>query len=358
MITCNQLPLEGSHREANATFGEFEGWAVPASYDGPDTESRRLRGAVGVVDLSCLTLVEATGADCADYLHRLLTQGVKRLGDGVVKRAALLNALGRMEADLEVCREGERLLLLSPPYQGGGLAERFGRFVFSERCQFQHITPATVMLALIGPKVCDLMLGAGIQPFLPGRGLETRTIAGIPGVRMLKSEFVPGGVLLCCIAARGAELWRWSLEAARGQGGGPAGWDAFHALRIEAGCAWWGPDLNSDTIPLEAGLGHAIDYNKGCYPGQETIARITNLGHPARKLVGLEFTSEHPPRTGAVLKSRDGEDVGVVTSSCRLLEPAKTIGLGVVKWPAREPGTELSCLGAPAAVVALPWTRV
>src|SRR5690606_36375526 len=98
-----------------------------------------------------------------------------------------------------------------------------------------------------------------------------------------------GGEWFILVEGDGNAAWNELLKSAQSQGGCACGFMPFDSIRIESGTPWWGIDLDARTIPLDAHLTNALSYTKGCYPGQETIAKITNLGHPARHLVGVVF---------------------------------------------------------------------
>lgn len=153
-------------------------------------------------------------------------------------------------------------------------------------------------------------------------------------------------------AERAADAWAQLAKAAT-----PIGFLAFDTLRVEAGEPWFGIDTDERTIPLEAGLERAIHFNKGCYPGQETIARITNLGHPARQMLGVRWNSEDPPPAGPIFVGE--AEAGRLTSSTYSPRLAAAIGLAMMKWAHRAPGTSVHTAdGTAGTLVALPfnWT--
>jgi len=144
--------------------------------------------------------------------------------------------------------------------------------------------------------------------------------------------------------------------ALRDTGAGPIGLDAVEVLRIEGGRPRFGAELDEDTLPLEAGLKGEISYDKGCYVGQEIIARVTYRGHVNRELRGLWFEGE-PPSTPSNL-TRAGEPAGELRSATRSTWLGRTIGLGYVKREALADGTELALPdGRVARVCALPFSQ-
>jgi folate-binding protein YgfZ len=135
----------------------------------------------------------------------------------------------------------------------------------------------------------------------------------------------------------------------------PGGTRALETLRIEVGIPRYGQELGEDTIPNEAGLWNALSFNKGCYVGQEIVERARSRGHVNWKLMGLVVESEVAPPAGEKL-TRDGREIGEVTSSCVSPTLGKTIALAYLRREVSEPGTKLEFpSGTVAEVVALPF---
>jgi folate-binding protein YgfZ len=306
------LPLQETHRRLGARLGALCGCEVALDYGDWRAEYAALAAGAGLVDLSFLAQIRVTGVDRADYLDRRLSQLVRDIAPGEHRAATLMDAVGKMEADLEVHARVEDFLLLAPPHGAGELAALLDRFVFSEDCRFADERGSHVILALVGAQA---------------HAVE----GGLP------SRYVPGGVLFRVPAAEGEVLFEHLLaRAAR-----PVGWTAFNAWRIRHACPWWGIELDRETIPLEADLDEALHFDKGCYPGQETIARITNLGHPARKLVVLDGALDAPHEAGRELLSPEGKRAGALASAALLPDAGVVRALAMVKWPHRTAGTLL-----------------
>ena len=151
-----------------------------------------------------------------------------------------------------------------------------------------------------------------------------------------------------------AALWQILLEAARGHGGGPAGYAALSAQRLAQGVPWFGYDFGEKQIPHEAGLEHShISYTKGCYTGQEIVERVRSRGHVNRRRVELLFSGEAIPEAGAPL-TLDGKEAGYVTRASRIWDPPRVIGMGYIRKEANVPGTLLQWAKGTASVVHLP----
>lgn len=357
MTDSRPLPLEKIHQAAQAVFRDYEGWRVPDHYGRPESEYEDILSNVAVVDFSYFTTIRVTGKERADYLNRRLSQKIIDLREGMGRRATLLDAVGRMLADMEIFADGDAFHMISPPRRGDNLAAELEKYVFTEDCRFEDITDRTVVLGLLGPRLGELLKAHGVQAPAADRRLSAQVFGEVRNVRIIRSDYVPGGLLLIGPSQELHSLMGCTLQAVEDCGGHPAGFQAFEASRTAQGCPWWGRDLDNETIPLEADLLCAIHEGKGCYPGQETIARIRNLGHPTRKLVRLEIDAQEAPSPGAQLFASDDTVAGHVTSAARLSTMDKAVALAMVKWPWRDVGTEFSvplsgCLVGRAVVVA------
>jgi len=340
------LLLHPRHLALGARFGELRGREIVLGY--PVDEDRALRSGAGLVDLSAREVVAVTGPDRVSFVQGMVTQDVENLPVGGVADAALLTAKGAMVSDARIVRREDDVLLLVEPGFGPVVQEALQRYLISEDAEVAQISDALGQLALVGPgaeAVAQAALGrppgvsAQLWPFdrddasgwvLP-QGLK------LPGVDLL-------------VPVRSLEAVFERLLAA---GAVPAGFEALEVLRVERGTPRYGADLDERTIPLEARLQSAISYEKGCYIGQEVIARATFRGHVNRQLVGLSLAALPPLRTELFLGERR---VGMVTSAVQ--SPVfGTIGLGFAHRDVAQPGTALSlAAGAgPVTVRALPF---
>lgn len=352
----NALPLADLHAARGARSIPLAGWVVPAHYGDPEAEYNAATGAVAWMDVSYMTLVTAEGKDHIEYLNRRLSQRTlaMEVGDGL--RANQLNADGRMEADLQLYRvdEGTSWLIAPPAVTGEYLQFLADKYVFSEDAKFVDASAGWGFVALFGPRRNAAVEALGLTAPAEPRRVAAGNMDG-QSVQVFETEFLPGAIVVAVPVAK-LHGFVAKLDAAVSKLDGRAmGFLAFDTLRVEAGVAWWGIDLTEKSIPLEADLFSAIHTNKGCYPGQETIAKILNLGHPARKLVGVTFDGEDPPAPGQPLL-RDGAESGRLTSATFSPRLGRAIGLAMVRWQVREPGQRLAlATGGEATVVALPF---
>lgn len=182
-------------------------------------------------------------------------------------------------------------------------------------------------------------------------GLDAATLAALPNYHFLQAGAVR--------VARAPELGLpgYHVFGDVAVAGEPLDDAAFEERRVEAGTPRYGVDMGEDRLPIEAGVTDAVSFTKGCYLGQEVIARATNLGHINRKLVGLVVDGEAAPAAGAKLRAPTRPEAGFVTSAVRSRRLGRTIALAYVHRTLWDPGTRLTLDdGRDAVVTALPFT--
>jgi folate-binding protein YgfZ len=343
------LLLHPRHLAVGATFGELKGREVVERVPGRD-EDRALRVGVALFDASAREVVRVTGPDRVSFLQGMLTQDVEGLPAGSVADAALLTAKGAMVADARVVKRSDDLLLLTEPGFGPAVRGALEKYLISEDAELADATALFGQLSLVGPEAeafAARVLGLG-----PPAGAALRPFdaaAGTTAWAVPQGQLLPGVDLLVPVEALGPVFDRL-LDA----GATPVGFAALEVLRVERGTPRFGMDMDEKTIPLEANLERALHYQKGCYIGQEVIARATFRGHMNRHLVGLRFAGALPShRTELLVGERR---VGWVTSAVESPRLG-AIGLGYAHRDVEQPGTELTLAGGAgkATVEPLPF---
>lgn len=315
------------------------------------TQYEALVGGAGLVDLSERTRIELTGADRAKFLHNLCTNEVRKLPAGAGCEAFLCDARGHVLFHVFILCRAESLALETMPGEESRLLGHLDRYLIREQVVLTPRTEETCELLVAGPQAAEVLakLAAGA---LPDERLANAEIAivGCPTL-VIRTELIrPGGYLVIADRAKEPEL-RQALSAA---GARPCEFEALDAARIEAGFPWYGVDITAENLPQEVGRDPlAISFVKGCYIGQETVARIDALGHVNKQLVGVKFAGSDAPPPGAELKAAE-QVVGEVTSarySPRLQAP---LALAYVRRGHHEPGSKLDSAFGAAEVVKLP----
>ncbi len=297
------------------------------------TDHERVRVAVGLVDRSARGKVLLEGAEAAEFLQGQVTNDVEALEPGRGCYAALLNHKGKLRADLRILRGRDWIWLDTEPIGLPALLHTLRLYSLGREVRSTDVTGARAILSLLGPAADDALDTAPPREehaWVEGRhGLYVRTLHGVDLI--CSSEEVD-----IVRAALGVEA---SSE------------EAAECLRIEAGRPRHGVDMDAETIPQEAGLNdRAVSFTKGCYVGQETVARLFYKGKPNRHLRGLRMAEPVPPGSDVRLGDRV---VGRLGSSC--VSPLHgPIALALIRREA-SPGDRVQVDGVQAEVVELPF---
>jgi folate-binding protein YgfZ len=312
----------------------------------------------GLIDRSARGKLALDGPDAVDFLNGQVTNQLADLRSGEGCYAAFLTPKGKMLGDLRILAAGTprgeaptELLLDTERVALQALFDLITRFKIGYRVQLHKRTLEFALLSLIGPLANDVLAGVGAA--LPPGALDRdhhhmgASIEGL-SVRLIATASPPGVDLLC--ATPQAPRLGAALQAA----GATAVEEAdAEIVRVEQGIPRYGIDLDESVIPQEAGLNErAVSFVKGCYVGQETVARLHYRGKPNRHLRGLRLSQPTPPQATLELA---GRELGVLTSS--VVSPRLgPIGLALVRREA-PPGTVLDVAGCggSAEVLALPF---
>jgi tRNA-modifying protein YgfZ len=307
-----------------------------------DAQYRQLREECGLVDRSERGKLLVRGSEAAEYLQGQLTNDIEKLEVGEGCYAALLDRKGHIQADMRVLRPAEDKIWIDvEPVALEAARRHLQTYKIGRDVEVEDVTAERTILSLIGPRSAEV---AGSPP-LPEHSSEELTVAG-------DTCLVVGTASGIDLIAATAETERL-VAVLREAGATEVAPEAAEILRVEAGTPRFGFEMDTATMPAEAGIvERAVDFEKGCYIGQETVARLHYKGKPNRHLRGLRLSAPAP--TGAALKLGDRE-AGVLGGSC--VSPAHgPIALAIVRREA-EPGDELTVGedGVTARVVDLPF---
>jgi tRNA-modifying protein YgfZ len=289
------------------------------------------RARCGVVDRSDLGRLIATGPDLLDLLHRLSTGDVKGLKPGEGRPTVLTSPKGRIVERLFVHHLGaDGVLLVAGPDAAPRVLAHLKKFTFAEDTGLSDLTPSTAAHAVVGPSWADAARAAGL-PELPPFGAAACQIAGAR-VRVVRTNgFDARGVLVICDRGDGSRVRTALVAAAESIGGVAMDAAALEAWRVLERLPAAGAELTEDHNPLEAGLRDAVSFTKGCYVGQEVVARLNTYDKVSRELVRLDLAPGAPaPARGAAVRS-EGREVGVITSSVLLPGGDAAVALAYVK---------------------------
>jgi folate-binding protein YgfZ len=365
-----ETPLAGVHRRAWATMGVWFGCSLPDDFGDAREEQRLANESVALIDKNYRAYFAFSGPDRVRYLNAILTNHIKDLtsGHGVV--SLLLNAQGRILAEIETFAEAEKIFLVSYLMNRERLAEVLEKYIIMDDVTFSDDAKKFGTLAVEGP------LAAQVVKELTGTDLDSLAELGWVDVavsspttkggtahnennsegaipcRMVRRS--PGGISSAeFIVERGKlePLWNVLLQATRHHGGRPMGYTALSAQRLVQGVPWFGYDFGEKQIPHEAGLESShISYTKGCYTGQEIVERVRSRGQVNRRRVELLFAGDSVPESGAEL-TVDGKAVGYVTRAARSYFPACVLGMGYLGKEHRSVGAKVQWSEGTATVV-------
>lgn len=281
-----------------------------------------------------------TGRDRLSIIHRISTNDVERLQAGQGCPTIFVNPTGRILDRATLYHQGERVLVIGEPGRGPALASYLrGNIFFNDELQIEDIAAATHQFAMHGPRASAVIARlTDAADKLEAFGHMEASIDGV-SVTIARNKPLSGTHWTIVVPAdAAAQVWSAILEAGREHGLLPAGSLTFNTLRIRAGRPAIGRELSPEYIPLEVGLWDEVSFNKGCYTGQEIIARMESRGKLARVMVRLRL--EAPVEAPADLFA-DGRAVGRLTSSAT--SPRNEhFGIGVIKTATYEEAASLS----------------
>lgn len=340
-------PLRKTHAQAEASFLTWgppdSGVEMVETFGEIAAEYASLRRGCALFDMANRATLEVRGADRLDFLNRMLTQELKALTPFRCVRSFWLNRKGRIDADLRVLALEDRVLLDVDILAAERARSTLDAFVITEDVQIADASDAFIRLSLHGPTSLDLLRlvstqrdGAPLSDLAEGAAARVE-IAGANVLVDRQDDCADVGLHLWLSPDDAEKVWMRLVEAGaphdeNGAGDSPqarirlrpAGWHAFNIARVEAGTPLYNIDFGEQSLPAETGvLRDRVHFRKGCYLGQEVVARMDALGKPKQMLVALRF--DHA-RTGGIVQPMPGahvmavaddaaETVGAVTSS-------------------------------------------
>ena len=313
--------------------------ASPDVLAGPAAEYRAAREDAVLADRSELGRLEITGKDALDLLHRLTTNDIRSLGPGQGTAAVFLTSKGRIVDLVTLHRLDVRLLCLTGPGRAAAVAGHIDRYTFREEVEVEDRSGSDGTLGIFGARASG-RVAALFGPEAAGRPLHHPIAAGIEGISVVMARASPlagGGYHLIAEAGDIPALRAAILRRAPGLV--VAGPVCMEVLRIEAGHPATGRELTEEYNPWEARLDDAISLTKGCYVGQEVVARLNTYKKVSKLLVRIRVDGGLPA-PGALLESA-GQPLGVLTSAARVPGQERVVALGYVRDEDAAQGREI-----------------
>jgi len=362
MSEARELYLHARHLEAGAAMGDFRGAVVPRHYGEVSEEHAAIRHGAGIIDRSFLAKLEFSGGDHVDYLQRMTSNDVAGLESGDGCYSTLLTDRGRLVADFRLFRLDDTVRIHFDPLRKQAVVEPLERLIIMDDVAISDVSDDLGMIGVYGPKAAAL-LSSVFRLDMPE----------MPEYRNFLAFYAGEDLMVACLKITGEDgyeiwvpreeqesLWNDLLAAAPNHGARPVGHEALNIARVEAGIPVFGVDMDESNIPLEAGLDEACSVTKGCYVGQEIIARIHHLGHINRRITGLKFRGDRLPEPGDTVHFGERK-IGTVSSPVQSPGVGCGIGLAILRSDFLEPETVVTIRSGDetqeAEVTPLPFER-
>jgi folate-binding protein YgfZ len=319
-------------------------------------EYESLLHGCGVYDLGWRAKIVLTGGDRMRWANGMVTNNVRDLPEGKGNYSFMLNAQGRIQADLYVYNMGDHLLIDTESWQKPKIMELFDKFIIMDDVEVTDISDKLSSIAVQGPKSLEVLRKLGLNVAGDGEPfkVEKMTWNGV-GISVTRMESKVAERYEIWLAAENApQLWDALLSA----GSKPVGTDALEIFRVAAGVPRYGVDITDKYIPQETEQFHALHFSKGCYLGQEIVERVRSRGAVHRHFTGFEIAGP-APQPGAEAQL-EGKKVGEITSALRVPVNGdeKTLALGYVRKESGAPGTKVQVEGSEAEVQEPPFQQV
>jgi folate-binding protein YgfZ len=354
----------GSHPQAVTAAVGGIGVPVVRSFGRPDAEYAAVGDGAGVVHRSDRGLLEMTGSERASWLHNITTNQVKTLARGDGNYAFALNVQGRILFDLNILVREESIWTDIDKRFLEFAKAHFDKYIITEDVSITDRTDEFVRLGLVGERAKVLLTELGISHAvaMPTLGVTETSVYGADVVLVRHDVCGSFGVETYVPIASAVRVWQTLTDSTHAEAATPVGYDAVQVRRIESGIPWPGHEITNDALPAETHqLSRAVNFNKGCYLGQEVVERMRSRDVAARGLVGLQIDGDTVVPENAELLADDGKPAGKVTSSCMSPAMSSVIGLAYVKTKYCEPGSSLRVVWddamAEATVVTIPFAH-
>ncbi|MBW3539579.1 MAG: hypothetical protein KY476_04855 [Planctomycetes bacterium] len=315
----------------------------PVAHFGDATvEYRAAREAAAVFDVSDRVQIEVAGRDRVRWLNSFCTNDIKRLAVGEGCEAFVTNVKGRVVGHVFVFAGDESLWVESSPGTETALLAHLERYIITEDVSLLPHTEALGELLVAGPRAAERLTAMDLATQELKLHQQVAATLGGRNVAMRRVDLTGGaGFLLSMPREHMAEVWSVLAESNIR----PAGFEAHEALRIEAGMPLYGIDVSDENIAQEVSrTRQAISFTKGCYLGQEPIARLDAMGHTNRELRGLKLEGGDVPSAGAAVVEGEA-DIGRITSAARSPADGRPVALAYLKSRYLRPGTRVSVQG-------------
>lgn len=354
--------LHDQHQQLGATFEDITGWSVSAHYGDVAAEHAAVRNSVGISDLSHRGKFRVTGDDRIKWLQSIISNDILPLPPGQGRYSSFLTHKGKMLGYFRVYIQSDAVWIEDVGEVGDATFQALRKFLlYGTKAKMENGSESWGLLLVSGPKSAEVVSAAFGVEVHALELLQTipATVSGQPALIMRTEETGEQDLEILLPVDGLATAWSQLMTAGAPFAIKPVGAQARELLRIEAGLPKAGPDLNEEIVPPEANLeGKAFSLSKGCYPGQEVVARMDTYGNVRRHLVGLVIQDQSVPARGSKLFSGERE-VGWVSSAVFSPQRNAVLAFGFPLRDFSAPDTDLTVEAAgrrhQATVHALPF---
>jgi aminomethyltransferase len=299
--------LKDVHDDHGATFEERGGRTVVRDYGRPERTHRAVRNVTGVIEYGS-DILSVTGDDRREFVDNAVSNVVPEAdGNGVY--SLLLTPQGRIRTDMYIYNAGERLLVFLPPGLGEEIAEGWGENTFIQDVDITDATEEFAYFGVHGPSATEKVASVFSEQTPEEPLTFARGSMGEVGATVIRSDGLVGEEGYDVVASADDARYVFDTLVNRGLNATPFGYRTWETLTLEAGTPLFESELD-EGVPNNLGLRNAVDFEKGCFVGQEVVSRVENRGQPTKRLVGL--VTEELAEAGAAVFDGD-EHVGEIT---------------------------------------------
>jgi folate-binding protein YgfZ len=349
--TNGKMQSTEPHNVATVSKADLAGAAIPAPGTGVRDGFRALTSTAAVFEPS-RAHIRLTGSDRVRWLNGMITNNIRDLAPGHGVYAFLLNPQGHILGDLYAYHQGDSFLIDTDHSQLEKILATFDHYIIMDDVEITDISSTLTTVGVIGPNAASLLVATGLTvPDLQPLQVAELTLGDVP-VMLSRGPHADYSSFKLWLAPEHATKVVSLLQAA---GAAPVGQDALELYRIALGMPRYGQDIRERDLPQETEQSHALNFNKGCYIGQEIVERIRSRGNVHRKFSGFRASSP-PPAPGAKIRVQ-GKDAGEITSAATIpgLQGDQAAALGYIRREFSTSGKEVQIDGHSATVSDLPF---
>ena len=340
-----------------ADLGEYRGATTAARFAGTEAELAALRAGCAIYDLGFRAKIELTGTDRVRWLNGMVTNNIRDLAVGQGIYAFLLNPQGHILGDLYAYNRGESIAVDTDVAQIEKILATFDHYIIMDDVAVKNLSGELTAIGIAGPKAREVLRAAKLD-FPELKPLQIHSVQCDCECGCLDCTFVRADDPLIesyeiwVAPPQVKSLWDTLVKA----GATRVGFEALELQRIVSGMPRYGVDIRERDLPQETEQTRALNFNKGCYVGQEIVERIRSRGAVHRKFTG--FVSDASVVPGSKIVTGEKE-VGEITSaaSIKISDQERNIALGYIRREAGTPGREVKIAGVPATVASLPFSE-